>query len=52
MNLSRKKTNFQIFFEWTFEEENDSHEFSIIKFFLNELLKKKMMIMNFQLFFG
>ena len=44
INLSRKKTNFQIFFEWTFEEENDSHEFSTIKSFL----KKKMMVTNFQ----
>ena len=40
MDFSRKKTNFQIFFEWTFEEENNGHEFSIIKSFL----KKKMMV--------
>ena len=56
MDFSRKKTNFQIFFEWTFEEENNGHEFSIIEFFFEEennghefsiiksFLKKKMMV--------
>ena len=45
MNFRRRKWwsrifNHRILFEWTFEEENDSHEFSIIESFL----KKKMMI--------
>lgn len=41
--------NHQILFEWIFEEENNGYKFSIIEFSLNKLLKKKMMIVNFQL---